>query len=299
MSDPFADIPKDLQPRSAHLGPFPHVPFLRAATTALTPPEADVMVSVRADAAVALVVDPSTIRFAADESVTDYHAPLGSAGSNLLAETLADHGDLTFELDSLTQEELDAIVPELEKVGAAFDSEHHATTGVLFLPDTFDDWLMGIGKKERHETRRKRRKLEAEYGPWEVRTRGLDGIHAFCSLHRTAAGRKGDFMSDEMEAYFADLVANAGAVIHDLAVEDGTLASAFGWELDDGYYFYNSAFDATASHTSPGTVLLSALIERQIDRGAVVFDFLKGAETYKYRHGAEARPLFRITGRVA
>lgn len=49
---------------------------------------------------------------------------------------------------------------------------------------------------------------------------------------------------------------------------------------------------------SPGSVLLSALIERQIDRGAAIFDFLKGAETYKYKQGAVARDLYSVKGSI-
>ena len=40
------------------------------------------------------------------------------------------------------------------------------------------------------------------------------------------------------------------------------------------------------------------MISAQIDRGAAVFDFLKGAEGYKYRHGAVARDLFVVEGRL-
>ena len=295
MNDAFDRFPTDLEPRSAHLGPFPHGPFLRAATQALTPDPATVVVVSADAAAVALVDDGSVTRFAADESITDYHAPLGEHGGALLVDTLATIGG-RFDLDSLTDEEVSVLAPEFAARGVMVEPEQHAATGVLSLPATFDEWLMSIGKKERHEVRRKRRKLEATYGPFKLERRGVDGVDAFCSMHRTAAGRKGDFMTEQMEAYFTSLVTDADAVIHDLVVDDGVLASAFGWELDDGYYFYNSAFDADASSASPGAVLLSSLIERQIDRGVAVFDFLKGAETYKYRHGAEARPLYRLSG---
>ena len=45
---------------------------------------------------------------------------------------------------------------------------------------------------------------------------------------------------------------------------------------------------------SPGVVLLGRLIELTIERGQSLFDFLKGDEHYKYRLGAEARPLYEI-----
>ena len=44
--------------------------------------------------------------------------------------------------------------------------------------------------------------------------------------------------------------------------------------------------------------MLSHLIERAIEDGKQVFDFLKGDETYKFRLGATARPLYRVTATV-
>ena len=49
---------------------------------------------------------------------------------------------------------------------------------------------------------------------------------------------------------------------------------------------------------SPGVVLFSAMIETEIERGAAVFDFLKGDEQYKFRHGAQPRQLYVIEGRT-
>ena len=49
---------------------------------------------------------------------------------------------------------------------------------------------------------------------------------------------------------------------------------------------------------SPGIVLFSAMIENEIERGAEIFDFLKGDEQYKFKHGAEPRQLYAIEGRT-
>jgi CelD/BcsL family acetyltransferase involved in cellulose biosynthesis len=40
------------------------------------------------------------------------------------------------------------------------------------------------------------------------------------------------------------------------------------------------------------------MIEAQIGRGARVFDFLKGDERYKFKHGASPRPLYAVSGRL-
>ena len=77
--------------------------------------------------------------------------------------------------------------------------------------------------------------------------------------------------------------------------EDGSpVAAAFGFEDDVAYYLYNSAFDPSAGRVSPGVVLVSLLIERAIATGKTIFDFLKGDEPYKFRLGAEPRPLFEV-----
>ena len=41
--------------------------------------------------------------------------------------------------------------------------------------------------------------------------------------------------------------------------------------------------------------MLSHLIEQAVADERRIFDFLKGSETYKFRLGAEARPLYRVS----
>ena len=76
------------------------------------------------------------------------------------------------------------------------------------------------------------------------------------------------------------------------------VAAAMAWSDDSGYYLYNSAFDPAHGDASPGVVLVSMLIERAIEEGLAVFDFLKGDEHYKIRLGAGERQLFVLEGRT-
>lgn len=296
MPSPLAGLPRDLVPISSHTGPFPHSPFLTAAERALAAPDTEAIVVAGESGAVALSVESGVARFAGHESITDYHSPLGTAAGEALADALASSGVSRFELDSMPRDTSDLVASVLDGVGASYMVEIHAATGVLDLPSSYEDWLRGIGKKERHEVRRKRRRFEEEFGEITVEEVGVEGVDAFCDLHRTSPGDKGSFMTPTMQGFFTELVTSAGASIHNLVCEGRTLASAFGFETAHGYYYYNSAFDGAAAHTSPGVVLLSAIIEHQIERGAQVFDFLKGAESYKYRHGAVPRELFVARG---
>jgi CelD/BcsL family acetyltransferase involved in cellulose biosynthesis len=289
-------LPRDLAAISPHTGPFPHAPFLTAAERAFATPDTEAIVIAGDSGAVALSVESDVARFAGDASITDYHSPLGSGAAAALADALAASGASRFELDSMPSETTDLVTSVLDRIGASYIVDVHAATGVLDLPESYEDWLMGIGKKERHEVRRKRRRFEEEFGVITVDEVGAEGVGAFCDLHRASPGDKGTFMTPTMEAFFSELVTSAGASIHNLVCDGRTLASAFGFETAHGYYYYNSAFDGAAAQTSPGVVLLSAIIEHQIERGAQVFDFLKGAESYKYRHGAVPRELFVARG---
>lgn len=102
-------------------------------------------------------------------------------------------------------------------------------------------------------------------------------------------------MSDDMVRLFTDLLALDGSRLDVLRAGDGSVvAAAFGFEDDEAYYLYNSAFDPAAAAVSPGIVLVDCLIGKAASDGRSRFDFLKGDEVYKRRLGAVARPLFRL-----
>lgn len=103
-------------------------------------------------------------------------------------------------------------------------------------------------------------------------------------------------MRPEREAFFADLVAGAGASVEVLSVAGDAVAAAFGFAGDDGYYLYNSAYASEAAESSPGIVLLATLIDTLIADGVPRLDLLKGDEPYKSRFGGNPRPLYRIEG---
>ena len=255
------------------------------------------------DALLPLYAENTTIRFLGEADLTDYHAPLGTATSvaRLAESFFAEVPDGTHvELDSLPLEAADPLEAGLRAAGVQVDREEHEVAAVLALPASFDEWLAAIGKKERHEVRRKRRRFEDGLGsPDLVRAVGADAVATFARLHRAAAGDKAEFMTPAMEEFFAQLHAESGAVIDLLTSHEGdAVAAAFGFEDEHGYYLYNSAYDPDVRHTSPGIVMLASLVERAIDRGHTVFDFLKGDETYKFRHGAHPRPLFALNGVV-
>jgi CelD/BcsL family acetyltransferase involved in cellulose biosynthesis len=106
-------------------------------------------------------------------------------------------------------------------------------------------------------------------------------------------------MTNEMEAFFAALHRDAGGVIDFLVAGGRHVAAAFGFEDEDTYYLYNSGFDTAHAGASPGIVLVELLMRQAVSSGRDRFDFLKGEETYKFRLGASARPLYRVAAEAS
>ncbi len=288
-----------LPPIASRVGPFSGRPWLEAWWTHRG--SGDLILAEAADSLVPLTLGEGRLEFLGEADLTDYHTPLGSPDVPALTRVVSDLPNGTaLSFDSLPLEAADAIVDALTAFGLTPEVEQHTVAAVLDLPATFDDYLMSIGKKERHELRRKRRRFDSEAGPSYVERRsGPDAVALFAQLHRLSAGDKGTFMTDEMEEFFLALHLTAGGVIDVLVDGSARPASAiFSFEVDDGFYLYNSAFEPEMRTLSPGNVMLSHLIERAITSGKTVFDFLKGDETYKFRLGATARPLYVVTATV-
>jgi len=174
---------------------------------------------------------------------------------------------------------------------------------VLELPGDFETYLMCLRKKDRHELRRKVRKLE---GRDDVRwylvppTDGeamRTGMRAFLDLHRKSGVDKAHFMDDRMANFFVDM---AGRLIDtgwlDLAILEvaGQPAAAyFSFNYRDRIYLYNSGYDPEFASYSAGIALLAYRIHKAIKQGCKYFDFLRGDEPYKYDFGARPTYVYR------
>ena len=287
----------ELRPVVPDTGPFPGRGFLEALWN--HEPAGDLCLAESGSALVPLVLDETGLRWVGHPDLADYRSPLGDGATDLIAELLmTDSTGVRFFFDSLPGEAADVVRRGLEKAGLNTQPEQHAVTARVQLPDSYGAYLEQIGKKERHEIRRKRRRFSEVHGhPALVTTRGAgEGFDRFVAMHRSSKGAKGSFMTSETEELFASLADQDGWRVDLLCGEDGeAVAAAFAWADADGFYLYNSAFER-ASEASPGIVLLSMLIERAIQANCHIFDFLKGEEPYKFRLGATKRPLFSFEG---
>lgn len=183
-----------------------------------------------------------------------------------------------------------------------FALDQEETSAVLPLPADWDTYLAGLDSKERHELKRKRRRLFRDHPDAVFRTATAETLagdmRTFVEMHRGAEGHKGHFMRPEVATFF-ERMAHAfmpmGWLRLDfLEVGGRAVASTFGFELDGVFYLYNSAYEPDAGRLSPGLMLVSWVVEGCIERGFERFDFLRGPERYKYQLGSQAVPLNNV-----
>jgi CelD/BcsL family acetyltransferase involved in cellulose biosynthesis len=250
-------------------------------------------------------------RFVGGIDLTDYLGPICSLDDrDEVAATLVGW----FRDQEIPWDEFDAhnmpvpfgfaefLVDHADRRGFQFRLDQEETSAVLRLPGDWDTYLENLSSKQRHELRRKRRRLGRDYPDAVFRTATEESLErdlkTFVEMHRGAEGYKGHFMKPEIATFF-ERVARAfmplGWLRLDfLEIGERAVASTFSFERDGVFYLYNSAFESDAASVSPGFVLTSELIKSCIERGVRVFDFLRGPERYKYELGAQALPLHNV-----
>jgi CelD/BcsL family acetyltransferase involved in cellulose biosynthesis len=294
----WSDPPFAHAPVAPETGPFPRRPFLETWWRHVSASDRLALIT-HASGTLPLRLSGGSVLFCGDADLTDYHSPLGETAVAIEAAAGAFSGH-PYVFDSLPEEAAAALHAALDEGGHTHRFTKDEITALIDLPDSAEAWLAGLRKKDRHETRRKRRAFGQRFGtPQLERRTDRDAVVAFAELHRSSAGAKGGFMTPEREEFFADLVAEAGASVELLVGTTGPLAAGFGFAEPNAYYLYNSAYASEASPSSPGIVLLAALIESLIDDGVRRLDLLKGDEPYKFRLGATPRQLYRIEGSFA
>lgn len=194
------------------------------------------------------------------------------------------------------------LVERADEAGFSYRLEQEETAAVLPLERDWDDYLATLETKERHELKRKKRRLLREHPDARIRSTTAETLEAdlevFFEMHRGAEGLKGHFMRPEIATFFGRVARSFMELgwlrLTFLEVGDRALASTFGFELDGALYLYNSAYDIDQKRLSPGLFLVAAQIEAAIEEGLHTFDFMRGPERYKYQLGAQAVPLNNV-----
>lgn len=291
---------------SPFLHPAWHAVWLRHFGAEASPVFLSVRREERLIGAMAFDMRPGRAMDLGDHNVRDYGGPLALPGE----EHAVAEGVLEWLREDLTGSAEFRGIPTGSTMSVALadaadsggwrnEREYEAVCPGVDLPETFEEYVAALSKKDRHELRRKMRNFEAAGTvEFETRTEGGDAVADLLRLMRASREDKDEFLTLAMEAFFhdvADTFAQLGMLrIGRLSLDDHLVASTFAFDTCGVTYLWNSGYDPEFTHLSVGLVSKAHAIEAAIRAGQRRFDFLRGDEDYKRRLGGEPRALERI-----
>ena len=262
----------------------------------------------RSCALVPLMREADTITFAGNTSICDYmdivgadedrtatlEAVLRSLGEEPWSELVL----WALRADSPTLKALPGVCTSL---GLSCETEVEDVCPQLDLPGDWEEYLAGLDKKDRHELRRKLRKLSQGGEPeLEVLTTAEDvtaGMDDFLKQHKTSRSDKETFMTPQMEGFFRRVVpalaTEGGVEMIFLKLGGVRAACVLCFRTDGDLLLYNSGYERAYAGLSVGLLSKAMALQRAIEQGIRRFDFLRGAEPYKYDLGARDVPVYR------
>ena len=212
---------------------------------------------------------------------------------NLTSKSLKDLNCKKVSLDSMHFDQIKEITKLYPENSLKISKQDQVVN--LVLPESYEDYLAVLPRKKRHELKRKKVRFQEKY-PQAVLRESKDSeiFETFIKLHKTSDGDKGDFMNDEVAAFFSSLLAMKGWKIYYLEVDNTIAACCFVYEDELGSYLYNSSKNNTFNEVNPGIIIIDKIIEQLISKELTFFDFLKGTERYKFDLGGISTQLYDI-----
>lgn len=180
-------------------------------------------------------------------------------------------------------------------------SSQENVTLEMNLPATWNEYLDILSTKQRHEAKRKLRRLE-EAGEMTYGCQGnppevSQAINTFLRLFSLSRAEKASFMTADKEAFFrkmaAEMAQNGMLRLGTLEFEGKAAAMIMAFDYDNSVYLYNSGYDPKFENLSVGIASKLLCIKESIERGKRKWDFLKGGEAYKYHLGGREVPVYR------
>ena len=199
--------------------------------------------------------------------------------------------DSTVQTDLINVAETKGYQVSCKKLDISYEME---------LPETWNDYLLLLKGKQRHEIRRKLRRLDeagnVSYRIVEDSAAVRAEIETFFKLFKMSRNDKEMFMTAEMTSFFRSLTQTLAEEkmlkLFFLDFNDTPAAAAICFDYESGIYLYNNGFDIKFRSLSVGILSKVFSIKNSIQREKQKYDFLKGAETYKSHLGGKELPLY-------
>ncbi|MBM4405309.1 MAG: GNAT family N-acetyltransferase [Chloroflexi bacterium] len=250
------------------------------------------------------------VRLLAATDVCDYHDVLyrpeaEEAFYPALVGAFERHGWLRVELEGIIE-----LSPTLRRLtGAALgkgwtvEQQVDGVSPEIALPASWEAYLESLDGKDRHELKRKLRKLT---GAGRVdcfdaldRQPLAEVMTTFATLMRSSREDKAQFLTPERERFFrtlAEAMQKEGWLrVYFLTLDGHVTAASMLFDYDNGFYLYNSGYDTRYAPLSVGLLVKALCMQEAIAKGRKLFNFLRGSEPYKYSLGAKDVRLHKLT----
>ena len=205
-------------------------------------------------------------------------------------------------------------LPDLARQrGYSVQVEQEDTSSGIELPPTWDEYLSGLSRKDRHELRRKFRRLEAlPNWRWYCITdqKEVDArLPDFISLMRMSRQEKSEYMAGERESFFHRITSRMAQLgllrLYFLDIDDQAVAASLCFDYASSRLLYNSGYNPEFGYYSVGLLLNALCLRSAIEEGGgsgaaagyrriSYFDFLRGSESYKHHLGGSPRNLYQM-----
>jgi CelD/BcsL family acetyltransferase involved in cellulose biosynthesis len=256
-----------------------------------------------------LRIQEKTARFIGGENVCDYqdmivksnHAP---EFFEAILTDLKKRGVHALELGALRPDAVSlAELPNLAKqMGYDVVCNQVESSYEIKLPRTWESYLKLLGGKQRHEIRRKLRRLN-EAGQIEYRVihrpdEISEHMDIFFSMFKASRPDKSEFLTGQMVSFFqllAQRTARQGFLrMSFLDVDRVPAAGVMCFDYNDTIFLFNNGYDPGFGNLSVGFLSKVYSIKDSIERGKLRYDLLKGDEGYKKRLGSTSVPLYHL-----
>jgi CelD/BcsL family acetyltransferase involved in cellulose biosynthesis len=256
-----------------------------------------------------LVIDHETCSasFIGDASVCDYLDFVILPGQELeffvsMVRDLRNNNIRYLNLESVPEDS--SILTDFKRVadniGCRMAIETQDVAMAIDLPESWDTYLIQLPGKQRHEIRRKYRRLydagEIKYALIENPADIAKEMDTFLELFKMNRPDKAAFMTQRMRRYFQSLGKNlseAGMLkLFKLQIDGVTAAVVMCFDYQSTRFLYNNAYDDSFKEYSVGLMSKVMSMKNAIESRLKRYDFLKGDEIYKQRLGGKPIKLF-------
>lgn len=256
-----------------------------------------------------LVLNNKTLKFIGDTDLVDYHDFLILDGKEeqVCSSIFGYLEQLDWDTcDLRSVPETSEILSWLPKLAQAQNYrvtiEREDVSPGTQLPANWEQYLDSLTKKNRHELRRKLRRLE---NSGHVITNTIrdpqylpDALNDFFSLLRKSRTTKSEFLTPEREVFFQSIAQNlceSGLFsLFFLELDSRRVAATICFDYKKTRFLYNSGYDPEYNRLSVGLILKALCLKDAIEQDMQYFDFLRGAEAYKYDLGGKDTTIYHL-----